>query len=140
MTIDITYQGEFIKVFDHLIYKISSPSLIDYQKAIKQYLKDSNLLQTYTVSTEFTNKNVDDQSIPVHDHGISCVLIHYLEFDNKIHRPTFIKKNKTEKEYHVMAVKQNDIVIFPPGVLHGVAPSNSNVPRVTKAVLFDILS
>lgn len=129
----------FFNVFDYTIYQIPAPDNVDYRQVIQTYLKESDMDSLFEIIVEFANQHVNQESITVHDHGISYSLIHYSGFNPGIHKPTFLKKSKDISEYHVLDIKQNDIIIIPPGVLHGVAPSGTSVPRVTRTTLFNLV-
>ena len=122
-------------VYGREIFKIINPQDFTYEQIIKHYYTTKE----FKILSEFTNTHVTGDSIKVHDHGISCALIHYVKFDPGVHRKTFIK-HSIEKEYYHLDANENDIVILPPGVLHGVAPSASSISRITTTVLFDVLS
>jgi hypothetical protein len=108
-----------------------------YKNVLEEFKQELSLSGNIVVHQSWINNYSNDDFIGVHNHSIlfdgkSFTAIHYLQYDDD-HAPTYFMIDGQKKE---LKVNQNDFVIHPTDILHGVDRSiNATRNRIT--LIFD---
>ena len=127
---------------DDSLTKLTSDDIFTVYGGILQKFKNElSLLGDIVIHQSWINNYSSDDFIATHNHSVlsngkSFTAIHYLQYDER-HAPTYFVIDEQRIE---LKVTQNDFVIHPTNILHGVDRStNATKNRITLIFDFSII-